>query len=117
MPYIVTVAFARPATGTYKFNMDYYLANHTTLAIKAFRPLGLQSLTVVDYRDDATQPYLITNVMEWDSVEEFEKQQGSESVQAVFADIVNVTDLPPIFLQGEVKKAWKADNMNLGFIY
>ena len=112
MPYIVTVAFARPASGTYNFNMDYYFSHHTTLAIKAFRPLGLQSLTVVDYREDATQPYLITNVMEWDSVEEFQRQQGSESVQSVFADIVNVTDLQPIFLQGEVKKTWKADATN-----
>lgn len=112
MPYIVTVMFARPASGKYNFNMDHYLNVHTELATKVFGPLGLRTLNVVDYRDDESQPYLVGNVMEWESVEAFEREKGSAAVGSVFADLANVTDLPPIFIQGEIKKTLKYEPTN-----
>ncbi|KAH8671480.1 hypothetical protein BX600DRAFT_510150 [Xylariales sp. PMI_506] len=112
MPHIITVLFPRPSEGKPNFNMDHYFNVHIPLAAKTFTPLGMQSITVVDYIEDETQPYFIANIMEWESVEAFEREQGGPAVQSVFADLANITDITPIFLNGKVTKTWRREDSN-----
>lgn len=92
----VTVVYPKGCS----FNMDYYKSTHMPLVDEHWKPMGLKSWQILNLGEDA--PYKICAILQWGSIEEFQKAASSDSAKIVLGDVPNFCDAEPTILAGPV---------------
>lgn len=95
-----TVSVLYPKTPTSTFNIDYYKTTHKDLVLKTWSKLGLKSITVTKYGEDA--PYSYGAYLEWESLEAFGKASQDPGSKEVMDDIDNFSSEKPTLIAGEI---------------
>ncbi|KAF2728921.1 hypothetical protein EJ04DRAFT_516310 [Polyplosphaeria fusca] len=85
------------------FNEEYYKTKHMPRVEELWAPHGLKSWKVVKFHDD--NPYTYAGVVEWESVDAFQKAMQQDSVKEIMGDLVNFSNEQPQVLMGDVLTA------------
>ncbi|KAM0541961.1 hypothetical protein ACHAPJ_013023 [Fusarium lateritium] len=82
------------------FNMDYYVNKHMPVVASKWGPYGLKSYKILTFQEGA--PYQVQAILEWPSVEAFDKAAASETSSEIFGDLRNYySEGDPIILKGK----------------
>jgi len=94
-----------PATATVlypagpSFNLDYYLTSHMPMVVKLWGEFGLTGYTISKPTDG---PYQLLCVLNFNSLEGFQKAASSPAAKTVMGDITNYTTAEAVISFGEV---------------
>jgi uncharacterized protein (TIGR02118 family) len=106
MPAFINILYLRSTTGTDRFDENYYLSKHLPLAQKSWGPHGLLRWQVAKLADDPESPYYFQTIMEFESIEAFDKA-AKEHGAAIFEDVPNFTDLKALLIKGSLLGSWQ----------
>lgn len=95
-----TVQVLYPQNEGSTFNMDYYKSTHLPLCEKHWRPFGLKSWHVTQL--DSAAPYSTSLVLEFESLEGFQKAAADPSIAEIMADVPNYSSEKPVLIAGAV---------------
>lgn len=94
------VVIAYPRAEDQRFDMDYYLTKHMTLAASHWKKHGLKSYDVTEL--NAESPYHICTTAYWGSLDDWNAAIKDESIGEIMADVEKFTNLKPIILYGKI---------------
>ncbi|TEA15695.1 hypothetical protein C8034_v002303 [Colletotrichum sidae] len=100
----VTISVVYPNEPDAKYDVDYYINKHMPLAGSTWKSSGLKSWSVVKYvpgPDGAEPQYAFAGILQWDSLENFQKGLASPDTAKIMADVPNYSNKQPVFLIGE----------------
>lgn len=80
--------------------MDYYLKKHMPLVQERWGSYGLKSWKVNQIGGDA--PYSVCCLLDFESVEAFQKAAEGPETKEVLADVKNFTSAEPILMPGNI---------------
>jgi uncharacterized protein (TIGR02118 family) len=91
-----------------KFDIDYYVSRHMTLAEKAWECAGIEGWQALKFPEvGGVKPaYHASAVVTFDSPEGATKALRVAATEEVFGDVPNFTNLQPLLMSGEVHGAW-----------
>ncbi|KAK9425306.1 putative ethyl tert-butyl ether degradation protein [Seiridium unicorne] len=83
-----------PASAASNFDMDYYLSHHMPLVMKYWKPYGMRGWTVVEL--DKYSGYYVQAIVDFESLEGFDKAMSAECNGEVMDDIKKFTNESPV---------------------
>lgn len=95
---MITVSVLYPKTGESRFDMDYYLNNHTPMLKERMGSLlkGVQiDEGIAGMAPDQPATYAIICRLSFDSLEDFQKGMAAHGAE-ILADIANYTNVQPV---------------------